>query len=480
MVLAAMSLGGCAHGPAALLEEASSATSQVVCSAVFVSGLTPEDAYRSELRPEPGMGLIAWTLHYDVDRAHQEVRTRIAGGFASRSVFRTGRGCTLIHRAPPPEALRLASHEPARLPDIAGAEVISPKSAALRAALDDAFAEPVGGARATEAVVIVHHGRIVGERYASGIGVDTALDGHSLAKSVVNALIGVLVREKRLDVGDRVAAPEWNAEDPRAKITIDALMRMDAGFDFDEGKGAGTATHMWYTQDDIAHFGAQQTLVSPVGQAWHYSSGSYAILSRVLKNAIGGPQALNDFAHREIFDPLGMRDVTIEFDGVGTMMGAHAVYASARDWARFGLLYLKGGAVDGGRILPEGWVQYSTTPTLQSGYGAGFWLNNTNARVPTWGFAWGLPGVPSDAFMARGYMGQWIIVVPSADLVVVRMGFSHNDAGEMTSVARLTREVVQALSATQPVVYTGDEVKIWPICITGGERHRLQLINRAS
>jgi CubicO group peptidase (beta-lactamase class C family) len=220
---------------------------------------------------------------------------------------------------------------------------------------------------------------------------------------------------------------------------------MDAGFDFDEGSGASAATHMWYTQDDIARFAARQPLVAPIGQTWHYSSGSYAILSGILKRTIGGPQALYDFAHREVFDPLGMRHVTVEFDGVGNMMGAHAVYASARDWARFGLLYLQNGYAGGRRILPDGWVRYSTARTLASGYGAGFWLNRTNAAVPKWGFPWGLPGVPRDAFMGRGYMGQWVVVVPSENLVIVRMGFSHGDAGAMTSVAALVRNVIAGL-----------------------------------
>jgi CubicO group peptidase (beta-lactamase class C family) len=281
------------------------------------------------------------------------------------------------------------------------------------------------------------------------VGIDTQLDGHSLAKSVVNALVGVLVRDGKVDVNARVPMPEWSASDPRAQITLDNLLRMDAGFDFDEGKGASTAGVMWFTQDDIAHFAASQPLVSRVGRQWHYSSGSYAILSHVLESDIGGPQALNDFAHQDVFDPLGMREVTIEFDGVGAMMGAHAVYASARDWARFGLLYLHDGVVGGRRILPEGWVRYSTTPTLGGGYGAGFWLNNVNTPVPTWGFPWGLPGAPPDAFMARGYLGQWIVVVPSENLVVVRMGFSHGGAGEMMSVAKLVRDTVDALHAVR-------------------------------
>jgi CubicO group peptidase (beta-lactamase class C family) len=444
-VLAALGLPGCAQGPATLLQEASGATSQAVCSGVFVSGLAADKVYALAQRPEPGMGTADWALRYHVDTARREVRTDIAGLARSRAVYRDGRGCTLVQRAVP-EPIRVAP-APAPGVDIAGPAVVAPQNPALRAAVDRAFAEPERGApRATQAVVIVHDGQVVGERYADGVGIDTPLDGHSLAKSVVNALIGVRVREGKLDLNARVAAPEWGAGDPRAGITFDNLMRMDAGFDFDEGNGASTAGVMWFTRDDIAHFAAQQPLVSGVGQAWHYSSGSYALLSRVLRDDIGGPQALSDFAHREVFDPLGMR-ATIEFDGAGSMMGAHAVYASARDWARFGLLYLHDGVVGGRRILPEGWVRYSTTPTLGGGYGAGFWLNTTNAAVPKWGFAWGLPGAPADAFMARGYLGQWIVVVPSANLVVVRLGFSHGDAGEMTSVARLVRDTVAALRA---------------------------------
>jgi CubicO group peptidase (beta-lactamase class C family) len=446
-LLALVWLSGCTRSPASPLEQASGATSQAICSGVFVSGLPPADVYRLAQRPESGMWAVDWALRYHVDRARRQVRTDIGGAFHSRSVFREGRGCTLVWQAPPPQPLAPPPVEPALLPDIAGPEAVAPQNAALGAAVDAAFAEPgAGGApRSTDAVVIVHDGRVVAERYAPGVGVDTALDGHSLAKSVVNALIGVLARDGRLDVSARVAAPEWPAGDPRAAITLGDLMRMDAGFDFDEGTGASTAGEMWFTQDDIAHFAAEQRLVSPVGARWHYSSGSYAILSRVLKSEIGGPQALTDFAHREVLGPLGMRDVTIEFDGSGTMMGAHAVYASARDWARFGLLYLHDGVVGGRRILPDGWVRYSTTPTLGGGYGAGFWLNTTNAAVPTWGFPWGLPGVPADAFMARGYLGQWIVIVPSENLVVVRMGFSHGGAGEMRSVAKLVRDAAVAL-----------------------------------
>jgi CubicO group peptidase (beta-lactamase class C family) len=436
-----------------MLRQASGATSEGICSGVFVSGLQPAEVYRLQQRPEPGMWAVDWALRYRVDRARREVSTDIAGAAPSRAVFREGRGCTLVWDAPPPRPLAPAPSGPAALPDIAGPAVVAPQTPALRAAVDAAFAEPgVGGPRATQAVVIVHDDHVIAERYAPGVGIDTQLDGHSMAKSVVNAFIGVLVREGRLDVRARAAAPEWAANDPRAQITIEDLMRMDAGFDFDEGVGASTASEMWFTQDDIAHFAAEQPLVSPVGRRWRYSNGGYAILSRVLKTKVGGPQALDDFARREVLDPLGMRNVTVEFDGSGSMMGSHAVYASARDWARFGLLYLHDGVVGGRRILPEGWVRNSTTATLGGGYGAGFWLNTTNTSVPTWGFPWGLPGAPRDAFMARGYLGQWIVIVSSENLVVVRLGFSHGGAGEMMSVARLVRATVDTLHASESQV----------------------------
>lgn len=442
---AALLLGGCSVGHGSLLDEASNAASQTVCSGVFVSGLSADVAYDEEVRPEPGVWAIDWALHTKVDAAHREVRSNILGLFPSRAVFRDGRGCTLIHDLPPPESIRLLPSAPTQLPDIAGSAPVAPESPALRAAIDAAFIEPGGTPRLTKAVVVVHNGRVIGERYAPGIGIDSALDGHSLAKSIANALVGILVEQGRLDVHAHVATPEWSSKDSRAAITTEDLLRMRAGFDFDEGQGAGAATQMWYTQDDTAHFAVEQPLVSAVGSRWHYSNESYAILSRVLKNAVGGPQALSDFVHRQLLDPLGMHHVTIEFDGAGNMMGANAVFASARDWARFGLLYLDGGVVGGKRILPKDWVQFSTTPTLGGGYGAGFWLNNTNAPVPTWGFPWGLPGVPADTYFGRGHMGQWVVIVPSQDLVVVRMGFSHGDAGEMHSAAALVRAVVRAL-----------------------------------
>ena len=173
---------------------------------------------------------------------------------------------------------------------------------------------------------------------------------------------------------------------------------MNAGFGFDEGGGASIATHIWYNEPDTAAAAAEAEMRSQPGEEWGYCSRCYALLARVVGDKIGGgPQGLRDFAQRELFDPLGMRGVTLEFDASGTMMGGQASFATPRDWARFGLLYLRDGVIGDRRILPEGWVAYSTRPTGDSGYGAGFWLNTTDAEIADWHMHWGIPGAPRDA-----------------------------------------------------------------------------------
>jgi CubicO group peptidase (beta-lactamase class C family) len=427
-----------------LLAETSAATSQTLCTSVFVSGLQPDDAFRKQLRPEPGMGLVNWAMHYEVDKKRREVHTRILGTFSSRSVFAPGRGRTLVFEGRLPSAVETLSPEPALLREIAGSGVVIPEYPRLRAAIDAAFEEPRRGpSRNTAAIDIVHNGRVIGEKYAPGYGPDVALWGHSLAKSVVNALVGILVRNGAPDTNRPAPVPEWHTPNgPRAAITLDNLLRMDAGFGFDEGVGSTLATRMFYTQPDTTRFAVAAKLTTSPGTRWGYSSRSYAVLSRIVGEAVGGGP---NFIHHNLFDPLGMQSATVEYDSAGTMMGAYSILASPRDWARFGPLYLNDGVVAGHRILPEGWVHYSTSPTLDSSYGTGFWLNNTDREIPVWRFPWGLPGAPSDTFMARGYLGQYIVIVPSESLVVVRFGYSRGRGAAMESVGRLIHDIIIAL-----------------------------------
>jgi CubicO group peptidase (beta-lactamase class C family) len=364
--------------PLKALQVASAYTSHMICSGVFISRGLPEEIYAETVETSPGFGLINWAMHYEVDLARRQVTTTIAGGFAGRAVFRDGVGCLVVHGAAPPaaagsQALSVAMPSgPPLLPEIAGDGVVEAANPAFRASLDRAFNEP------TRAIVIVHDGHVIAERYAPGIGVDTPLLGNSLTKSVTSALIGILVRQGRLAVDRSAPVAAWrDPADPRHGITIDHLLRQTSGLDIvKDDSGFDPVSRMLMLEDDMAGYAEAVSLSAAPGARWRYTSGNYIILSHIIRDASGGnSEAVLRFARREMFDPLGMRTVTLEFDSTGTPIGSTFMFASARDWARLGMLYPDDGVVAGHRILPEGWVRYSTSPAPGSrrGYGAGWW-----------------------------------------------------------------------------------------------------------
>ncbi len=303
--------------------------------------------------------------------------------------------------------------------------------------------------RGTKAVVVVHDGHVVAERYARGYGLDTPMLSWSMNKSVVNALVGILVRQGRLAVGAPAPVPAWrDPSDPRHAITVEQLMRMTSGLALDEtNSGFDPASRMLFTEPDMAGFAQSAALAAPPGTRYHYSSPSTLILSRVIRDAVGGrAEDVRRFAERELFAPLGMRGVTLEFDATGTQVGSTYMYATARDWARFGLLYANDGVANGRRILPEGWVAYSASPTPGSrdGYAAGFFTNRGESefgRLRVRG------GMPADSFFASGTQGQRIVVAPVRRLVVVRLGRSQDwETFEIRGLIRLVADVDRALS----------------------------------
>ncbi|HWA62270.1 MAG TPA: serine hydrolase, partial [Caulobacteraceae bacterium] len=316
-----------------------------------------------------------------------------------------------------------------------------------------AFAEPPKGPqRATKAVVVVKDGRVVAERYAPGYGPATPIQGWSMTKSVTNALVGVLVRQGRLDMNAPLRLAAWSKPgDGRAAITPDNLLRMASGLSagqslYSDWKGAfDLSSQMEFDQADMAAFAERARLVAPPGARWAYADANTLLLSRQVRDAAGGDAAHTlAFARRELFDKLGMKGAILEFDAAGTPIGSSHMWAPARDWARLGLLYLDDGVVGGERILPEGWVDYAARQTPGSeayGYGAGWWTNRgrgvaVERRVRA--------GMPADSFMARGSLGQYIVVIPSERMVIVRMGLSFTPAGDLEAVERLTSEAIAA------------------------------------
>jgi len=321
--------------------------------------------------------------------------------------------------------------------------------AALEKLLDHAFATPEPeDLDRTHAVVVVQHGAIVAERYAEDASPDDAFRSWSMAKSITSALVGILVRQGRLDIRQPIAVKEWSADDPRSRITIDQMLRMVDGLRFREAEDLGDGSLRYYPAEesdvipmlfgegraDVAGFAATLPYVAEPESRWNYNSGASNLLARLVSETLGGGRdEMLDFMKRELFDPLGMTTASPVFDEAGNFVGSAHCPCSARDFARFGTLYLRDGVWEGRRLLPAGWVDYSRTPSRQSGgvYGAHFWV---------------IPG-SLGSFYCGGAFGQRTLIVPKLDLVLVRLG--NTAAHKVGNAIRFTKEIVDAFRPTQ-------------------------------
>src|SRR5882762_2110452 len=448
-VILAVPIALCAsYRPDRAIRVATGFVADTVCAKIFVSGLDPQTVF-SETTDRAGIRRLRWVLGYHLDRAGKSVDASVAGLFGSRAAFHDGFGCVLLHGPNEPYLLKSdidalkAPKSPQLLVEIAGPALVEPSDPALKAALDHAFEEPATPPfRRTKAVVVVHDGTVIAERYADGVGIDTPLLGFSMTKSMVNALLGILTQQGRISPSLPAPIPEWRgASDPRREIEVEHLMRMTTGLALDETNSGFDPSSQMSLENDTAGYAVKAQMIAPIRTRWHYSSPTTQLLARIIRDAVGGPEQTLAFAWRELFHPLGMRNVTLEFDGAGTLQGSTYMLASARDWAKFGLLYLHDGEVGGKRILHEDWVDFCAAATLDTDYAAGFWTNrsehpNAKARVEL--------GIPRDAFFASGDMGQRVVIMPSQHLVVVRLGDSVDPSGDMRGLARLVKEIIAA------------------------------------
>ncbi len=305
--------------PDRALRVATGVVAHNVCAKSFVSGLDPETVF-SETMERDGIRRLRRVLDYHLDRSGKTVDASVGGLFASRALFRDGLGCVLQHGAKEPyllksdiEALKTPKSPPL-LAEIAGPDLVQPSNTALKDALDHAFEEPAEPPfRRTKAVVVVRDGKVIAERYAPGIGVDTPLLGFSMTKSVVNALLGIMTQQGLVSPSIPAPVPEWrNATDPRREIEVEHLMRMTTGLALDEtNSGFDPSSQMIYLEDDMAGFAVNAPVIAPPGKRWAYSSATTQLLARIIRDAAGGPEQTLAFAWRELFNPLGMRSVTL-------------------------------------------------------------------------------------------------------------------------------------------------------------------------
>jgi CubicO group peptidase (beta-lactamase class C family) len=286
-----------------------------------------------------------------------------------------------------------------------------------------------GGLPDTRALVAVQGGRIVLERYAPEFGPESRFRSWSAAKSVTQCLVGILVRDGRLALDAPAPVQEWQRPgDPRAGLPLRSLLTMTTGLDVSDGgdEWDSLVAQLFFGEysADTVRAGAGAEPAYPPDTHWAYSTATSQLLSAIVGRTVGGGRAgVRAFAERELMTPLGIRSLVLEFDAAETMLGGGYVWASARDWARLGLLYLRDGRWDGRRILPEGWVEFTRTPAPASNngtYGAHFWISAKPAEGQWGGFD---PGF--EAFFMSGNAGQYVVMVPSRDLVVVRLGEMH-------------------------------------------------------
>jgi CubicO group peptidase (beta-lactamase class C family) len=271
----------------------------------------------------------------------------------------------------------------------------------------------------TLAVVVQHRGEVVAEAYADGVAADTTLISWSMAKSIVHALVGMAQMDGLLDVRMPTGIASWQNDDRRL-VTLQDLLEMRSGLawieDYVEGNESDVIDMLFGSgKEDHAAHAINKSLISAPGSEWYYSSGTTNIVARLLGNALGDKKGSTDktrsFIQKRLFDAIGMASATMQFDAAGTFVGSSFVYATARDFAKFGELYLRDGKCGAKQVLPVGWVDHARTQTViddetGQGYGAHWWTQ---------------PGEPG-SLIASGYEGQQIFVLPERDLVIVRLG----------------------------------------------------------
>jgi len=459
--------------PPEILRVGANYSAKIVCSNVFLAGRDPDEVLRIDVQA-PGVALLR-LMRVSVDRERQVVRAGLLGFIGDGlAVARPGTGCAVV----PDGNLEFAMHVgsvPAHPPDAhagtavaaslpsATAPMPAPSSTgtganagagadtsanahigadprtganadpgaawpegstvATSAALNRLLADDTLAGPGMRAIVVVDHGRIVAERYAAGFSATTPLLGWSMTKSVVAGLVGVLVKEGRLAL-DQSAG--WSASDGgRERIRIADLLAMSSGLRFNEAYGAvSDVTRMLYLQPDMAGFARAQPLVHPTGEFWSYSSGTANILSRRVQDAAGALGAA--YPTEKLFKPLGMTSATIETDEDGTLVGSSYMYATARDWARYGLFLLQDGVWRGQEMLPRGYVAMMASPVAASDgqYGHGLvWLWGSDAAAPGKNPDAAF-GIPPDTFWMEGHDGQSTAIIPSRQLVIVRLGLT--------------------------------------------------------
>lgn len=283
----------------------------------------------------------------------------------------------------------------------------------------------------TRAVVVIHKDQIIAEQYKEGFTKDSRILGWSMTKSILSTVYGTLQYQGKLNVQDKAPVASWQ-NDARKNITIHNLLQMNSGLEWDEDYGSiSDVTKMLFLEKDMTKAQERKPLKFETNASWNYSSGTTNLLSGILRAKFSTHQEYLDYWYTALVDKIGMNSMVIETDMNGTYVGSSYAWATARDWGKFGLLYLHKGNWNGTQLFAEDWVDYVTTPTPTSNgtYGAQFWLNAEGK----------FKDVPKNMYYADGFQGQRVYILPDQDLVIVRFGLKKYD--ENTFLSKIIKSI---------------------------------------
>ena len=412
-----------------------------LCSAVFVASRDPKDVEAVDLN----FSFIKFTKN-SVNYNDKSVTSHFLWG-KSKAIYRTGFGVTLL-RDVSEDKLRKIKYPSGGDPGYSQDTIKWPLGDILpgkNTGIDTVKLNEITKKLISEntyngdafAFMVLHNGVPVAEAYKPQFNRKTRFLSWSMAKSFINAMVGILVKQGKIDIQKPAAVSEWNI-DERSKITLNNLMQMQSGLKWNEDYGnRSDVTLMLHFESDMGQYAYEKPLAVPPGTKWYYSSGTTNIVSYLIRKQFSSDSAYYVFANNQLFNRIGIPDALFEVDPSGTRVGSSYLYATARDYARFGLLFVNDGIFNGERILPEGWVKYSTSEASASKglYGAFFWLNRSKA----------LPSAPEDMFACDGHDGQHIYILPTQKLVVVVLGFSPRSKGGMDT-DRLLKDILSSLN----------------------------------
>jgi CubicO group peptidase (beta-lactamase class C family) len=390
--------------------------SKLLCSSRFVSGFSAEQSFDDLVQYSPLLDL----LDASTDENSKIVKTSFLGISTKTASYISGLGCSVDYLGyTQRQELKIQPSSSSNEPWPLGNKIASLQPEMQALLESQVIRDNVAGLN-TRALLVVHNGFILGEAYAQGADSTTPLLGWSMAKSLTSVMLGNLELRGLLNLDASPEFSEW-VNDERSKIKITDLLTMSDGLDFSEQYNPGDdATTMLFTSPSASDFTLARPLAHEPGTRFNYSSGSANVLSRIYLDVLGGPQQSYDDYKTNIAGPLGFQNAVFEVDASGVFFGSSYLYASARDWARLGQLMVNGGAINGRKIVSQDWIDRATAPNTtenQKAYGYQWWLNRGNEHL-----RW--PDIPRDAYAAQGNRQQNMMIVPSKNAVIVRLGWT--------------------------------------------------------